>query len=460
MVSDFFPVSTPAAVVRCHPNSKHPAGFTFPLFIKFLPNIMTQIRGLRVSRHRVHNLTAGCWAEAQTLLRRDPGWLDCLAKKRQRCKIHRRRIFRLESLVLARCCVQTFPIIDLFSFRYRAYEAWSRFPCTCIHSVRVFNYAQRRHHRPAETNHCDRRAMRLPELKFYKPRQEEPDDDEEEDDLEDDLDDDLDDEGEELDDDDDDDDEDDSNGNGNPPGSGGNRNRPPGPDGIPGPPSRRPGPPDAVTSTELSPPPITSALPLETAPSDIPPPTEIVISTTSSSSTAIPSSTSLVSTFSTSIAPPPPETTSSPVVSQSEDASSTSPTTFPPPDATSSLVVSGGEGASSTIPSTSPSQETTSSPVISQSEDASSTSPTTSSPPTSSGTTKPSLGDTTIPAISTATGSTPVSSTTLPLDIGFATPKNTAMAENVAPRPRKPSHIAGIAVGSIGEHQVTQLRDA
>ncbi|KAL6399646.1 hypothetical protein AUP68_17051 [Ilyonectria robusta] len=314
-----------------------------------------EIRGRRVSGYRVHNLTAGCWDAAQTLLRRDPGWLDCLAKRRQRCKIHRRRSFCLEFLVLARCCVQTFPIIDLFSFRILNTKPGQNY------SVRVFNYAQ-----------------------------------------------------------------------------------------------RRPGPPNTVTSTELSPSPSTSALPLETAPSDIPPPNT---STTSSSSTAIPSSTSPASTFSTSIALPPSETTSSPVVSQSEDASSASPSTSPSPETTSSLVVSQSEGASSASPSTSTSPETTSSPIVSQPEDASSTSPTASSPPTSSGTTEASLGDTTIPAISTATGSTPFSSTTLPLAIGFATPNNTAMAENVGPRPRTPSHIAGIAVGSIGERQVTQLGD-
>lgn len=243
--------------------------------------------------------------------------------------------------------------------------------------------------------------MRLPGLKFYKPRQEELGDDEEEDDRED--------EGEELDDDDDENESTNGNGNGNGPGLGGNNNGPPGSEGSPKRPSRHPGPPNTVTSTELSPSPNTSALPLETLSSGLPPPKEIVTSTTSSSSTAIPNSTSPASTISTSIALPPPETTSSPVVSQSEIASSTSLTTL--------------------------------------------------SPPTSAETTQVSLGDTMIPVLGTATSSTTTSSTTLQLDIGFAAPNDTAKAGDAATNSERASQIAGIAVGSIGERQVAQLGD-
>ncbi|KAL6405970.1 hypothetical protein AUP68_10525 [Ilyonectria robusta] len=304
------------------------------------------------------------------------------------------------------------------------------------------------HHRLGETDQCYRRAMRLPGLRFHKPRQEEPSDDEEGDD----------DENE--------DENGNGNGNGNGQGPGGNKNGPPGPEGNQKGPPRPPGPPGMAISTEASPPPSTPALPPETTSSDLLPPKEIVTSTTSysstttTSSTASPTSTSSMSATTTSMALPSPEATSSLVVPPPENISSTSTTTLLPPASAETTQVTHAQTTIATIPGLStpvldksplaPSNSVDISastlPVLRTTRSSVAVSP---SRTVSEGLLQSQM-TTEVPIIGTATSSIATSSTTFQPAVGLDTPNDTAKPEYTAAMPDGAGQMAGIAVGSIG----------
>ncbi|KAH7111936.1 hypothetical protein B0J13DRAFT_614085 [Dactylonectria estremocensis] len=303
------------------------------------------------------------------------------------------------------------------------------------------------HHRLGETDQCYRTAMQLPELRFHKPHQEEPDKDKKGN-----YDKNEDENGN-------------GNGNGNGQGSRGNKNGPPGPEGNQKGPPRPLGPPGTAISTEASPPPSTPALPPEMDSSDLPPPKEIVTSTTSYSSTtttsrtASPTSNSSLSTTSTYIALRPPEAASSLVVPPPENTSSTSTTTLPPPASAETTQATHRQTTIATIPGLStlvpdksqlaPSNSIDISastlPVLRTTKSSIAVSP---SRTVSEGLLQSQM-TTEVPIIGTATSSTTTSSNTIQPAVGLATPNDTAKPEYTAAMLDRTGQMAGIAVGSI-----------
>ncbi|KAH7122164.1 hypothetical protein B0J13DRAFT_567059 [Dactylonectria estremocensis] len=275
--------------------------------------------------------------------------------------------------------------------------------------------------------------MWLPELKFHRPRQEEPDEDENE------VDEEEVDETEEEDASDDVSENDSETGNGNGQGRGGNRNGPPGSEGDQRGPPRPPGPPDTTTSAEVSAPPSTTVVQPETT-SIEPPPAETV----SSVDPPI-QSTSIVPSVPDGIA-----TSTFPEISTAT-SSSTAETTQATSDQTTISTITTIPETSTLVPDSSllsssssvDSSFSTSLLEIITSSIAASTSQTVSEDLLQSQLT------TDVPTLSTAISSIALtSSTTLQPAIGLAT-NEVVEAEDSRSPPPKGSKLAGMVVGSV-----------
>ncbi|KAH7156727.1 hypothetical protein EDB81DRAFT_398650 [Dactylonectria macrodidyma] len=273
--------------------------------------------------------------------------------------------------------------------------------------------------------------MWLPELRFHKARQEEPDEDEDEideeeaDDTEEEEEDAADDASEE------------NNGNGQ--GRGGNRNGPPGSEGDQRGPPRPPGGlPDTTTTAEVSAPLSTTVVPPETT-SIEPPPVDAVSSDppiqTSSIVPSVPDevATSTFSDFSTAT------TSSTPEMTQVSNVQTTIATITTVPETSTTGPDTSLLSSSSSVDSsfsTSLLESITSSILVSTSR-------------TASEDLLQSQITTEVPTLSTAVSSIVLaSSTTLQPAIGLAT-EESAATENDRPPPPKGSKLAGMVVGSV-----------